>query len=251
LDSDGISPLHVIGLPFESGSPTNSEWVLDNFRISADGTKLAVISRGTDWMCGDHSTFRLFDLPSADLLYLWRFAGCPEGLSLSEDGKHVMFDSGDLLDTATGRLVRKFTGGGGVFVDSTRFLRPTPLPDKGPQALEIVNTETGQVDHQFHYSKYGVSTGRVDVAPAAGVIAVMDMWFNPKDLARDATYARGFTRLIMFHMNDDQPFYASPDVKDPPSSSDDGYVARLSSDGRVVAYGGRIIHVVRVAFDKE
>ena len=96
----------------------------------------------------------------------------------------------------------------------------------------------------MHYGQYGVS-GRYAVAPGAGIVAVMEMWLNPKDLARDATHARGSVRLLLFHVGESEPFYVSPDIDDHPMF-ESVYIVRLSRDSRVVAYGGRTIHVLKI-----
>ncbi len=262
VNAETLAPLHVIGLPPEPGPPPQFGWVLDSFGISGDGSKLAVISRGVGPTCGDHSTFRLFALKSADLLSNWHFHGCTGGVSLSENGTRALVSlrvnqvqpwRGDLVDTATGETLRTFPGGGGVFLDNTRFIKGVGYPDNPKPsderlaALGVVNVDTGSVEHEMRYAQYGVG-GSVTVAPSAGIVTVMEMWLNPKDLARDATNARGFVRLILFHASDTEPFYVSPDIHDRPMFGS-VYMARLSSDGRVVAYGGSMIHVLKMVYD--
>ncbi len=251
LNAQTLTPLRMIGLPSEPGPPPQFGWVLDSFGISGDGSKLAVISRGVGPTCGDHSTFRLFDLKSGNLLSSWQLHACM-GASLSENGTRA-FVRGNLVDTATGEILRTFPGGGGYFIDDTRFIKGFGYPedpkpsDEKLAALGIFNVNTGKTEREMRYGQYGI-VGTFAVARGSGIVAVMESWLNPKDLARDATHARGFVRLIVFGPSETEPFYVSPDIHDRPMFGS-VYMARLSSDGRVVAYGGSTIHVLKVVYD--
>jgi hypothetical protein len=262
LNAQTLTPLRMIGLPPEPGPPPKFGWVLDSFGISGDGSKLAVISRGVGPTCGDYSTFRLFGLNSEDLLDTWRFRGCTGSISLSEDGTYALLGvranqvepwRGDLVNTATGKILRTFPGGGGVFLDDLRLIKGVGYPDDPKPsderlaALGIVNVDTERVEQKLRYGHYGVS-GRFAVARISRSVAVMESWLDPEDLARDATNARGFVRLILFRASDTEPFYVSPDIHDRPMFGA-VYMARLSSDGRVVAYGGSTIHVLKIVYD--
>jgi hypothetical protein len=257
LDATNLTAMYAIGLPPEPDPPPEFGWFLDSFGISGDGRKLAVISRGVGPTCGDHSTFRLFDLMSGESLSSWRFIGCTQELSLSKDGTRAFLGvrvnqlvpwQGEMVDATSGKILRTFPDGGGFFLDDQRVIKGENLPydpkpsDERKAALAIVNVNTGKVEQEMHYKNYGLG-GSIAVAPAAGAVAVMESWLNPRDLARDATYARGFVRLLLFHVTEDEPFYASADIHDPPMVRS-VYMVRISSDGRVVAYGGRTVHVV-------
>ncbi len=258
LDADTLTQLQVIGLPPEPGPPPQVGWVLDSFAISGDGSKLAVISRGIGPTCGDHSTFRLSDLKSGRSLGSWQFHGCAAGVSLSENGTLALMGlrqnqieewRGILADAATGNILRTFSGGGGVFLDNLHFLKAVGYPKPAQQesnALAVVDINSGNIKHEMHYAQYGVS-GKFAVAPSVGIVAVMESWLNPNDLARDVTYARGFVRLILFHVSEHEPFYVSADIHDRPMFGST-YMARLSSEGAIVAYGGSTIHVLKMDY---
>jgi WD40 repeat protein len=261
LSAQTLALQHVIGLPAEPGPPPPFGRVLNGFAISQDGTKLAVTSRGVGPTCGDHSTVRLFDLPRLGPAGTWVFHGCG-GLQLSPDGSLALLGwrpnqvegiRGALVESATGRILRSFPGGGGIFLDDTRFITGLHYPsnpgpsDEAQATLGVVSVGSGKVEHEMRYGHYGVG-GNIAVAPSGGIVAVMESWLNPKDLARDATNARGFVRLILFRASDTEPFYVSPDIHDRPMFGS-VYMARLSSDGRVVAYGGSTIHVLKITYD--
>lgn len=259
LNAQTLTPLREIGLPLEPASSSEFGWVLDSFGISGDGSKLGVVSRGVGPTCGDYSNFRLFDSESGALLSSWHFHGCSSGLSLSTNGTRALVGlranqvepwKGELVDTASGEILRTFPGGSGDFLDDLRFISSIGYPDNPKPsdlkraALGIINVNTQKVEHEMRYGKYGM-VGQFAVAPSAGLVAVMETWQNPKDLARDLTYTRGFVRLILFRISDTEPFYVSPNIHDSPMFRSD-YIARLSRDGRVVAYGGSTIHVVKI-----
>ena len=129
LNAKTLTSSREIGLPSEAVPQPQFSGVLDRFGISGDGSKLAVISRGVGPTCGDRSAFRLFDLKSGELLSNWHFHGCTAGVSLSQNGTHAILSlranqvehwRGELVDSATGELLRTFRDGGGVFLDDQR-----------------------------------------------------------------------------------------------------------------------------------
>jgi len=155
LNAQTLTPLRVMGLPPEPGLPPQFGWVLNSFGISGDGSRLAVISRGVGPTCGDHSTFRLFDLKSGDLLNSWQFHGCTGGVSLSENGTRALLGlrvnqvepwRGDLVDTITGKILHTFPDGGGVFLDDMHFIKGVGYPKPSWQklnALAVAKIATG------------------------------------------------------------------------------------------------------------
>lgn len=283
-----LAPMWTLEDPVDLDSD-KAQMVFTNFSVSVQAGRVAVLRQ---YVKGDVKTivgpysFEVLtaDLRDGKLLGRWSKAGHSESIALSPDGSLLALAltmserqlSRDglvpigqsnvlVLNADSGEVVRAFnTGplaGDAQFLASAKRLVTVPY-DHGssdPQwylngTVKLWNLETGQLDRELSYPKYGVRNSSEMALSADGSwLAVADPWHNSADIKSDRDVTRGWVRLLVWHIPTGRLVYESNDLganfelqSGLPGLFGRPVLVRVSGSGNRLAIGGELIAVYSI-----
>jgi hypothetical protein len=269
LDAEKLELLYSIS-PGEIYPAPPEGVVIRQYLVSRDSELLAVFSTPGIYLRTPINV-RLLSLGSGEKVaeYTLPVSGSAD-FSLSPDASMVLMSQWRfqqpeaqyvlVVDSRTGESLRSINSGFGTrggnygayaeFLDNDRIVVASRSSSGAPHhALKIIDGHTGRVLQELGYSKHDAQAWFV-VATRAPVIAALIFswkWGIGSDL--DAPLQRGVNWLALFHPDQPEPFFVRHNVRlfEHPHSTSLRATMRISSDGKVVAFGeSEAIQVYRV-----
>jgi hypothetical protein len=200
------------------------------FEISSNGNALAVHSGESLYPVSRAGMVSLYDLGSGRELSHWPAPAHFSSFAISPDGSQLLaavFESTDpgdiqLLDSASGHMIRSFTSGferlsSGdrdsevVFLDGDHFVAsPGPgIDGKGDysgDSLKVFDSRTGNIAAELTYDKLGPS-GEVWVSDRDSTVATLNLWMS--HFERRFDFSEGGPKraqFLFFHAHGGDPF---------------------------------------------
>jgi WD40 repeat protein len=254
------SNLKVLGVPgLETYRTANAErgCAMRHVAFSQNGKVLAYTSSG------DASPDQPVRVDVTDLQELrtsnWKFQFAPHSLSLSPDGKRILFSAFPLMqgppdadvllfDTYSGKLLKSFDvnypgghswGAGWVqFLGPDRFMTSpsgsvNTANDLKRGTLKIWNIDTETLIQELSYGPYGMR-GEFEAFATSPVVVAITSSEDPAKVGCDKDCG-GFTKWLLFDISKSEPVYVSDALHSGKSAGPFDGEIRMSRNGKIVA----------------
>lgn len=233
-----------------------SGYAMRNFTLSQDGRVLAVASSAA--VAGAPLTIGVYDMQQLESSS-WDLQLAPNSLSLSPDGKQILFSAFPmmqgphdadvlLLDTSSGKLLRSFNvdypgghawGAGWVrFLGADRFITSpggsvNTANDLKRGTLKIWSVATGKLIQELRYGPYGVH-GEFAAFATSPVVAAITNSEDPAKVGCDEDCG-SFRKWLLFDIKNSDLVYASDALHSAESAGPFDGEIRMSTNGKIVA----------------
>jgi WD40 repeat protein len=254
------SSLKVLGVPgLDTFLTANAErgYAMRHVAFSQDGKVLAYTSSG------DVAPDQPVRVDVNDLQELrtssWKLQFAPHSLSLSPDGKRILFSAFPLMqgphdadvllyDTYSGKLLRSFDanypgghtwGAGWVqFLGPDRFMTSpsgsvNTANDLKRGTLKIWNVDTEKLIQELSYGPYGVR-GEFAAFATSPVVAAITGTEDPAKVGCDEDCG-SFRKWLLFDISKSEPVYVSDALHSGKSAGPFDGEIRMSKNGKIVA----------------
>lgn len=269
LSASSLAPLRAIAAP--------ATLAIRRFTTSADGAWLAVLSTTPTYSCA-FANVTLYDIRRWAKVAEWTQNGiCAKSLSLSPNGDRILLSRIDsslptnadvlLVNSRTGEILSTVDAaygghGPGYGANDARFMdedRLVTLPNISLlsgfplklHTIKVWDARTGRLLNELHYSDFGVVGFSLAVARNAHVVAAVTNQADPKLVHRDDPANIGHPRLLLFHVQDTEPYYVSPPLR-PSLATHSPEIGtsplRISANASEIAmFEGRAVEVFQVS----